>query len=217
ISVFDLNTFQFIQHDTLPTSILDLICYHCFVSNPENGQVQEIAKMNQEKNKQNYQMLLFKENIGLSIKYNEDNNTFQFHQLTACGDVALDCCAYVCINDIILFFGDGVVYLFQKQCTNSTCVHIIGGKKNFFDTVSTHMETEVSEWLSEEEMKKGVELKVKKADEEKKENEIDKIVKKEKDEQQNKMKKDTNVGHALKKTKHGWNGGIKENKKIKLR
>ncbi|ETN98298.1 hypothetical protein RFI_39212, partial [Reticulomyxa filosa] len=52
ISVFDLNTFQFIEHDTLPTS--DLISYHCFVSNSENGQGQEMMKTN----KQNYQMLL---------------------------------------------------------------------------------------------------------------------------------------------------------------
>ncbi|ETO02125.1 hypothetical protein RFI_35310, partial [Reticulomyxa filosa] len=54
ISVFDLNTFQFIKNDALLTS--DYIDYHCFVSNSENRQWQEMAK----KNKQKYQMLLFK-------------------------------------------------------------------------------------------------------------------------------------------------------------
>ncbi|ETO05618.1 hypothetical protein RFI_31778 [Reticulomyxa filosa] len=56
ISVFDLNIFQFIKHDTLPTN--DWIWYHCFVSKSEYGQVQEMMKTNQ-KYKQNYQMLLF--------------------------------------------------------------------------------------------------------------------------------------------------------------
>ncbi|ETN98882.1 hypothetical protein RFI_38605, partial [Reticulomyxa filosa] len=74
ISVFDLNTFQFIQHDRLP--INNLILCHCFVSKSENGQGQEMMK-----NRQNYQMLLFRYNTGLSIEYDEDNNTFQFYQL----------------------------------------------------------------------------------------------------------------------------------------
>ncbi|ETO22685.1 hypothetical protein RFI_14508, partial [Reticulomyxa filosa] len=60
ISVFDLNTFQFIKHDQLPTNNNNYIQYHCFVSKSENGQVQEMMKTNQ-KYKQNYQMLLFKE------------------------------------------------------------------------------------------------------------------------------------------------------------
>ncbi|ETO01079.1 hypothetical protein RFI_36361, partial [Reticulomyxa filosa] len=90
ISVFDLNTFQFIKHDTLPTS--NNIFYHCFVSKSENRQ----------KNKQNYQMLLFKQKTGLSIEYDEDNNTFQFHQLPVCDDIAtFNHYAYVCINDVI--------------------------------------------------------------------------------------------------------------------
>ncbi|ETO36311.1 hypothetical protein RFI_00751 [Reticulomyxa filosa] len=101
ISVFDLNTFQFIKHDQLPT---DYIGYHCFVSKSENGQGQGMMKTNQ-KNKQNYQMLLFCMETGLSIEYDEDNNTFQFYQLLVCDDIALLICyAYVRINDIILFF-----------------------------------------------------------------------------------------------------------------
>ncbi|ETO34037.1 hypothetical protein RFI_03057 [Reticulomyxa filosa] len=82
ISVFDLNTFQFIKHDKL--LIDNEICYHCFVSRSENVQRQKMIKTNQEKIKQNYQMLLFCEDTGLSIEYDEDNNTFQFHKLPVC-------------------------------------------------------------------------------------------------------------------------------------
>ncbi|ETN99543.1 hypothetical protein RFI_37927 [Reticulomyxa filosa] len=52
ISVFDLNTFKFIKHDTLPTD--SIICFHSFISNSENRQVQKMMKINEEKNKQNY-------------------------------------------------------------------------------------------------------------------------------------------------------------------
>ncbi|ETO35640.1 WD repeat-containing protein [Reticulomyxa filosa] len=99
ISVFDLNTY-----DKLPAN--NYIEYHCFVSNSENGQEQEMMDINQEKNTKNYQMFLFYKDIGLSIRYNENSNTFQFHQLLVCDDIApLFKYAYVCINDIILFFG----------------------------------------------------------------------------------------------------------------
>ncbi|ETO04362.1 hypothetical protein RFI_33035 [Reticulomyxa filosa] len=176
ISVFDLNTFQFIKHDTLPTD--DFIGYHCF---------------------------------GLLIEYDEDNNTFQFHQLLVCDDIAsFYQYAYVCINDVILFFGgfgykDGK-YVVSKSlhkysirenkwitfqntlpsplytCVavlseDNTLVHIIGGMNTKQAFVSTHMKTKVSEWLSEEEMKKGVQLKVEKEEKENG-NETDKIVKK---------------------------------------
>ncbi|ETO07738.1 hypothetical protein RFI_29652 [Reticulomyxa filosa] len=43
ISVFDLNTFQFIKHDTLPTR--NGISFHCFVSKSK------MVKMNEAKNK----------------------------------------------------------------------------------------------------------------------------------------------------------------------
>ncbi|ETO12105.1 hypothetical protein RFI_25270 [Reticulomyxa filosa] len=79
---------------------------HCFVLNSENRQEQKMMKTNQEKNKQQYQMLLFCEKEGLSIEYNEDYNTFQFHQLPIYKDIAIfSSYAYVCINDVILFFG----------------------------------------------------------------------------------------------------------------
>ncbi|ETO03350.1 hypothetical protein RFI_34060, partial [Reticulomyxa filosa] len=172
ISVFDLNTFQFIKHDQLPTN--NNIFYHCFVSKSENGQVQEMIKTNQ-KNQQNYQMLLFCWKTGLSIEYDEDNNTFQFHQLPACHDTKpLFSYAYVCINDIILFFGghdnkissksvhkysirENKWMIFQNTLPSrlSDCVailseednhiHIIGGN-NEYKTVQTHMKTKVRVW-----------------------------------------------------------------------
>ncbi|ETN97147.1 hypothetical protein RFI_40384 [Reticulomyxa filosa] len=78
-------------------------------------------KTNKEKNKQNYQMLLFCENTGLLIKYNENNNTFQFHQLPICKNIALfSNYAYVRINDIVLFFGgcNYKITFVQNNCTN---------------------------------------------------------------------------------------------------
>ncbi|ETO36002.1 hypothetical protein RFI_01059 [Reticulomyxa filosa] len=99
ISIFDLNAFQFIKHDTLPANF---IRGHCFVSKSENEQGQEMMK----KNKQNYEMLLFCRKTGLSIEYDENNNNFQFHQLPVCKDIApFNGYAYVYINDVILFFG----------------------------------------------------------------------------------------------------------------
>ncbi|ETO16697.1 hypothetical protein RFI_20641 [Reticulomyxa filosa] len=97
ISVFDLNRYIFIKHDILPTNYIN---YHCFVSKSENRQ--EIVK----KNKRIYEMLLFCYNTGFSIKYDEYYNTFQFRQLYVCKDISpFNSYAYVCINDIILFFG----------------------------------------------------------------------------------------------------------------
>ncbi|ETO36125.1 hypothetical protein RFI_00938, partial [Reticulomyxa filosa] len=177
ISVFDLNIFQFIKHDTLPTA--KWIWYHCFVSKSENGQGRKMMKTN----KQNYQMLLFCFNAGLSIEYDEDNNNFQFHKLPVCDDIAPFCAyAYVCINDIILFFGgwncefDGEnaisksVHKYSirenkwmtfentlpnplKDCLGilnkeDNHIHIIGGKDDKNASVSTHMKTKVCEWYS---------------------------------------------------------------------
>ncbi|ETO00742.1 hypothetical protein RFI_36698, partial [Reticulomyxa filosa] len=166
-SVFDLNTFQFIKHDKLPT---DALTWHpCFVSRSENGQIQEMMKTNQ-KNKQNYQMMLFCDRTGLSIEYDEDNNTFQFHQLSVYHDFTFYQYAYVCINDVILFFGgngNGVHKYsirenkwmkFQSTLPSPLCrcvailseednyVHIIGGVNDKNIEVSTHMKTKVRVW-----------------------------------------------------------------------
>ncbi|ETO00417.1 hypothetical protein RFI_37030, partial [Reticulomyxa filosa] len=121
-------TFQFIKHDTLPTN--DCIDYHCFISNSENGQGQEMMKINQQKNKQNYQMLLFCRKTGLSIGYDEDNNTFKFCRLPVCKGIApLDGYAYVCINDIILFFGGQYYKNNNNIVSKSVHKYSIQGKK----------------------------------------------------------------------------------------
>ncbi|ETO11114.1 hypothetical protein RFI_26261 [Reticulomyxa filosa] len=113
ISVFDLNTFQFIKHDTLP--IDNYIQYHCFVSNSADGYGQGMMKTS----KQNYQMLLFCFDSGLSIEYNEDNNTFQFPLYGP----LFNCVAILNEED--------------------NHIHIIGGLNDKFKSVSTHMRTKV--------------------------------------------------------------------------
>ncbi|ETO12226.1 hypothetical protein RFI_25150, partial [Reticulomyxa filosa] len=162
ISVFGLNTFRFIKHDTLPTKIG--IIFHCFVSNSENVQEQEMMKTN----KQNDKMLLFCKSIGLSIKYNEENNIFQFHQLSVSDNVALlHKFAYVCINDAIFFTSKSVRkysirenkwITFQNNLPIQLChcvavlneedndIHIIGGRDDEKSIVSTHMKTKVRVW-----------------------------------------------------------------------
>ncbi|ETO02012.1 hypothetical protein RFI_35428, partial [Reticulomyxa filosa] len=185
---FDLNTFQFIKHDILQTC--NVIWYHCFVSKSENGQGQEMMKINQEKIKQNFEMLLFCYRTGLSIEYDEDNNTFQFQKLFVCDDIApFYQYAYVHVNDTILFFGGSNYPTISKSvhkysireikwmkfknslpsplrdCVailseDNTYVHIIGGENGNNTPMSTHMKTKVSEWLSEEEMKKVIDFKL---------------------------------------------------------
>ncbi|ETO34892.1 hypothetical protein RFI_02196 [Reticulomyxa filosa] len=187
ISVFDLNTFQFIKHGTLPTN--NRMRYHCFVSNSENEQVQEMTKTS----KQKYQMLLFKKNTGLSIEYDEDNNNFQFHQLPVCEDIAIfNYYGYVCVNDIILFFGGwslnsravsksvhkysirenkwitfrntlhsplyGCVAIFSEDDND---IHIIGGKDNTHVPVSTHIKINVRAWDASQLSKKEIKYIVK--------------------------------------------------------
>ncbi|ETN97581.1 hypothetical protein RFI_39946 [Reticulomyxa filosa] len=158
-SVFDLNKFQFIEHTTLPTN--DYTWYHCIVSNSENGQEQEMMTK-QKKMKQNCQMLLFKQKTGLLIEYDEYINFFQFHKIHVCDNIApFDSYAYVCVNDIILFFG-GYCYKNVDDISNTlpsplcycvailneenNCIHIIGGQNDKKTKVSTHMKTNVRVW-----------------------------------------------------------------------
>ncbi|ETO34797.1 hypothetical protein RFI_02290 [Reticulomyxa filosa] len=179
ISVFDLNTFQFIQHSILPTD--NNILYHCFVSNLENEQGQEMIKANEG----NYQMLLFCDKTGLSIKH-EDYSIFQFHQLHVCDDIApFNSYAYLCINDVILFFGgygndlsksvhkysirENKWMTFQntlpsplRDCIailseEDNHIHIIGGQDDTYSPLSIHMKTKMRIWdtsqLSKNEIK----------------------------------------------------------------
>ncbi|ETO06658.1 hypothetical protein RFI_30735, partial [Reticulomyxa filosa] len=103
ISVFNLNTFQFIKHDRLPTD--NWICITAL-------------------------MILFCEKTGLSIDYDEDDNTFQFCKLPVCDDIApFFRYAYVFVNDTILFFG-GWNGKFGDKKIASKAVHKYSIRKN---------------------------------------------------------------------------------------
>ncbi|ETO06102.1 hypothetical protein RFI_31295 [Reticulomyxa filosa] len=141
ISVFDLNKFQFIKHDYLPAN--NYIEYHCLVSNSENGQVQEMMKTN----KQNYQMLLFYKKTGLSIEYDEDNNTFQFHQLPVCKNIATllfnrekKWITFKNVLPVPLYHCSGILN------KDNNYIYIIGGYTSR-DCISTNMKIKLSELI----------------------------------------------------------------------
>ncbi|ETO23555.1 hypothetical protein RFI_13626 [Reticulomyxa filosa] len=156
ISVFDLNTFRFIKHDILLTD--NNIFFHCFVLNSKNGQGQEMMKTNQ-KYKQNYQMLLFCLKTRLSIEYDEDDNTFQFYQLSVCKDMRHSLNMHMCVLMMLSLHK----YLIQENkwttfentlpsslhhCVailseDNDYIHIIGGKYDTYRAVSTHIKTKV--------------------------------------------------------------------------
>ncbi|ETO17336.1 hypothetical protein RFI_19986 [Reticulomyxa filosa] len=166
ISVFDLNTFKWIKHYTFQNNT----SCHCFISKLENRQI--IMKTNNK----NYEMILFSDNIIFSIKYNEDNNNFQCEQIHDCNNIAkFKNCAYVRINDNILFFGGNDGYVISKSIykysiheniltifdltlhiplyncfgilnEDNTYIHIIGGNNFKRDKISIHMKTKVSDW-----------------------------------------------------------------------
>ncbi|ETO34966.1 Pfs, NACHT and WD domain protein, partial [Reticulomyxa filosa] len=97
ISVFNLNTFQYVKHSTLPTNDNDRIRYHCFVS-------KKPSKKNTNQNI--HEMMLFHKNTGLSIEYDENYNIFQFYDVRVCTTLRPFCCyGFVYVNDCILFFG----------------------------------------------------------------------------------------------------------------
>ncbi|ETO04901.1 hypothetical protein RFI_32495, partial [Reticulomyxa filosa] len=66
ISVFNLNTFQYVKYAGLP--IDNLIRCHCFV--PKGKTRSKIAEM-----------MLFHQKTGLAIAYNEEDNSLQFHAI----------------------------------------------------------------------------------------------------------------------------------------
>ncbi|ETO04848.1 hypothetical protein RFI_32549 [Reticulomyxa filosa] len=168
ISVFNLNTFKFIKHNNLPTD--NAIFYHGFISNSENG-----------KNKKIYQMLLFCKDTGLSIEYNEDKNILNFINYMFVRILHHLINMHMFVSMILYCFGGDGRYVqisiqvfnsrkkwmtFRNTLPNQLCdcvailsednryVHIIGGVDDERKPVSTHMKTEVSEWLNKEEIKR---------------------------------------------------------------
>ncbi|ETO07552.1 hypothetical protein RFI_29840 [Reticulomyxa filosa] len=98
IDVFNLKTYRYVTQNTLP--IDEWIWHHCFVSKTDNDL--EIMPKNKNKN----EMLLFCKDAGLSIEYNENNNKFRFQNIRVCSTIrSLNQYAYLCVNDVILFFG----------------------------------------------------------------------------------------------------------------
>ncbi|ETO27298.1 hypothetical protein RFI_09833 [Reticulomyxa filosa] len=88
ICVFNLKTCEIVKSETMPVNIVTRS--HCFVS--KNNSANEI--------------LLFCRDVGLSIKYNEKSNTFEYHRLQVATAIRpLFMYAYVYVNDSILFFG----------------------------------------------------------------------------------------------------------------
>ncbi|ETO27770.1 WD-40 repeat-containing protein, partial [Reticulomyxa filosa] len=87
IDVFDLNTSQYVNHSTLPIDNCEIF-FHCFLLKAQN------------------EIVLFCKKSGLSMKYDEFSNTFQFHNLRVRAEFArFNNYACVCVNDFILFFG----------------------------------------------------------------------------------------------------------------
>ncbi|ETO25194.1 hypothetical protein RFI_11942, partial [Reticulomyxa filosa] len=177
IAVFDLNTFQCINHQSLPICDDCWIWYHCFVANTKN----ELSAMDKHGNSNVMEMTLFCRNTGLAITYDELNNTFGFQKLYVCSTIRpFSFYAYVCINDVILLFGgcgvDGVTYsnlvhkyvlsghrwvkcehklpLSLSECVgqlsdNNMSVHILGGH-NGCESIAMHMRVDAKEWTKEE-------------------------------------------------------------------
>ncbi|ETO14411.1 G-protein beta WD-40 repeats containing protein [Reticulomyxa filosa] len=93
IAVFNLNTFRYVKQDILPSD--NWISNHCFVS---------ITDPNA--NSRKTEMILFCEDVGFAIEYDENNNTFQFQTLRVCSMLRpFLAYAYVVVDDAIVFFG----------------------------------------------------------------------------------------------------------------
>ncbi|ETO10808.1 WD-40 repeat protein [Reticulomyxa filosa] len=175
ISIFNLETCQYIKHDTLPTNDDTSVRYHCFVLKSKNQSLMA------QSNTKIYEMILFCDNEGFIINYNEDENTFQFNKLWICTTMkTLKSYGYTLIDDFILFFGghnaiktnvSNGVHRFSiinnkwlkfeqtlpiplTDCVaisnkSNTHLYIVGGYygKN---KISTHLITEVNEWIRKE-------------------------------------------------------------------
>ncbi|ETO05677.1 hypothetical protein RFI_31719, partial [Reticulomyxa filosa] len=98
IDVFNLKTLQYMNKVILP--IGSVMKYHCFIAKTEHDVT--ITDTNQRI----WEMLLFSQNTGLSIEYDEDSNTFRFRNVRVCTSIK-QCYSYGCVyvNHLLLFFG----------------------------------------------------------------------------------------------------------------
>ncbi|ETO25191.1 hypothetical protein RFI_11947, partial [Reticulomyxa filosa] len=98
IDVFDVNTYQYVGN-TRTTQM----------PKKDNGFAENGLAMNNDNNNNNKkrksELLLFCQNTGLSIEFDEQANRFTFHDLSVAKDIeAFNNYAYVCFNDVALFF-----------------------------------------------------------------------------------------------------------------
>jgi len=107
MSVFNLNTCEFVTHVTLPITNHFISC-HAFVSVCNSNE-------NENKKKKNEMVLISKDNDGLYIRFDPFNHTFHFQtfSLPICLS-SLNSYSYVCVNHVIYLFG-GYEYKTKKS------------------------------------------------------------------------------------------------------
>ncbi|ETO16304.1 WD repeat-containing protein [Reticulomyxa filosa] len=167
ISVYDLNKYQFVKHHVLSSD--NFLGYNCFV----------IKTKDKVSNKKKTELFLFCGKMGLSIEYDEQNNTFQFSKLPICTTMKkIINYIYVHVNDVILFFGgweaeaasksvhkysikDNVWMQFEYnlQLALYRCVGVLSADAAFVHIIGEnletksegiHLKTSVKEWMKEE-------------------------------------------------------------------
>ncbi|ETO05006.1 hypothetical protein RFI_32390 [Reticulomyxa filosa] len=160
IDVYNLDTFQYINFNTLPMNDSDSISHHCFVAKSKNEQI------------------LFYKKTGLLINYDETNSTFKFQKMRVCTSIK-DSFSYgfIHIDDFIFFFGgrrdfehggsneihkysvtenkwiklEYTLPIELADCNtilseDNKYVHIIGGTSEG-RVLATHMKTRIEEWI----------------------------------------------------------------------
>ncbi|ETO29265.1 hypothetical protein RFI_07861 [Reticulomyxa filosa] len=117
IDVFDFDKLEFVKFGVLPTDNTK-IRYHCFVARTGN------ALSTAEKINKVYEMILFCESAGLSIKYDEEKNTFQIRNFPVCTPIRpFHSYGYAYIDDFILLFGGSAYCL--RDISNEIYKHAI--------------------------------------------------------------------------------------------
>ncbi|ETO03222.1 WD repeat-containing protein [Reticulomyxa filosa] len=157
IRVFNLNTFKYVKNSKLPIDNAMERC--CFATNESINE-----------------MIVFDQNIRLSIRYDEDKNIFKYHKARTYKNFkSFRSSGCVRFNDLILFFGgkegsdtDTLKKIYRYYLSDNTwmkyekslpislddCIAIMSEDKHFIHIFGTtneyHMKTQVSEWIQKE-------------------------------------------------------------------
>ncbi|ETO08555.1 hypothetical protein RFI_28832 [Reticulomyxa filosa] len=166
MDVFDLRTFEYIKHYTLP--IAEVLNFHCFVLKAK------VEKKNE--------MVLFCGDSGLSIVYDEDSNNFELQKIRVCSTLRnYTQYGYVYANEALLLFGgrskrswDIISQAVHKyyvkedkwitfeQTLPSALHNLVGilsedniyvhifGRQNGYNETSIHIRTKWDEWIQNE-------------------------------------------------------------------